>query len=146
VRSTADGFTLTTGWLAPTVGNTAAAEAAGGPQWKPALAALEAQLRDEIRTTRPQTIEPAAVSVRASDDQGTLRQVQSLLAASEQRQRQELALRLTQLTRDLDVQRRADLVRISQSFGQFEGRTGEMMVRQRQMMNYITRVSGQPPQ
>ncbi len=147
VRSNADGLVITTGWMAPTSPTTASpAAAANDERWKPALTALESQLRSEIQAARPQATQTVSLGARASDSDATLRQVQTLLDASEQRQRQELALRVTQLTRDLDVQRRADLVRISQGFGQFEGRTGEMMARQRQMMNYITRVSGQPPQ
>src|SRR5262245_23546727 len=143
VRSTSDGWALTTGWMAPS--SVAPAAVTVDEAWKPALAALESRLRGEIQTNGSHAIAPVSSPARGSED-ATLRQVQTMLAASEQRQRQELALRLTQLTRDLDVQRRADLVRISQGFGQFEGRTGEMMARQRQLMNYITRVSGQPQQ
>jgi hypothetical protein len=147
VRSSADGVVVTTGWMAPKAA-VASAPAAGASdvQWRPALAALESQLRNEIHAARPQAIQATSSSAHVADADGTLKQVQAMLTASELRQRQELALRLTQLTRDLDVQRRADLVRISQGFGQFEGRTGEMMARQRQMMNYVMRVSGQPPQ
>jgi hypothetical protein len=143
VRSGADGFVVTTGWLTPSRA-AAVATPASDEHWRAALVALESQLRGEIQANRSPAAEPASVVSRPSD--ATLKQVQAMLEASEQRQRQELALRLTQLTRDLDVQRRADLVRISQGFGQFEGRTGEMMARQRQMMNYVMRVSGQPQQ
>jgi hypothetical protein len=144
VRSTNDGWVMTTGWMTPSAAPTSAT-ATDDERWKPALAALESQLRGEIQANRSHAVEAVSSPARGSNE-ATLTQVQAMLAASEQRQRQELALRLTQLTRDIDVQRRADLVRISQSFGQFEGRTGEMMARQRQMMNYITRVSGQPQQ
>jgi hypothetical protein len=147
VRSNADGFVVTTGWMSPApAAASSSASAPSDEQWKPALAALESQLRNEIQAARPQPVQAAAMVSHASDSDATLKQVQTMLTASELRQRQELALRLTQLTRDMDVQRRADLVRISQGFGQFEGRTGEMMARQRQMMNYVMRVSGQPPQ
>ncbi len=147
VRSNADGVVVTTGWMAPAVSPAVSSTpTAGDENWKPALAALESQLRGEMQAARPPAVEPVSLTSRTAGNDATLRQVEALLAASEQRQRQELALRLTQLTRDMDTQRRADLVRISQGFGQFEGRTGEMMARQRQMMNYITRVSGQPPQ
>jgi hypothetical protein len=145
VRSSADGFVVTTGWMAPSGVAADSSDPASDERWRAALAALESQLRGEIQANRSQAIVPASASPRRSDET-TLKEVQAMLAASEQRQRQELALRLTQLTRDLDVQRRADLVRISQGFGQFEGRTGEMMARQRQMMNYVMRVSGQPQQ
>jgi hypothetical protein len=145
VRSSSDGFVVTTGWMAPSSAAADTASPASDERWRSALVALESQLRGEIQANRSQAIVPASASPRSSDE-STLKEVQAMLAASEQRQRQELALRLTQLTRDLDVQRRADLVRISQGFGQFEGRTGEMMARQRQMMNYVMRVSGQPQQ
>ena len=36
-------------------------------------------------------------------------------------------------------------VRINQGFGQFEGRAGAEIARQRQMIDYIMRVSAQPP-
>ena len=62
---------------------------------------------------------------------------------SERRQQQELALRLAQFGRDLEVQRRSDLSD-HRGFGQFEGRAAEI-ARQRQMLDYIMRVSAQPP-
>ncbi len=145
VRSGADGLVVTTGWMAPSGAPAGPSNPASDERWRAALTALESELRGEIQANRSQPIVPASASPRSSDET-TVKEVQAMLAASEQRQRQELALRLTQLTRDLDVQRRADLVRISQGFGQFEGRTGEMMARQRQMMNYVMRVSGQPQQ
>jgi hypothetical protein len=74
-----------------------------------------------------------------------MQRVVQLIEASEQRQQQELALRLTQFNRDLEVQRRSDLVRINKGFGQFEGRAGAEIARQRQMLDYIMRVSQQPP-
>ena len=145
VRSGPDGVVVTTGWMTPAESSSASGTATD-ESWKPAFAALESQLRSEIHASRaPEPVLPV-LAARPSDGDATLKQVQTLLAASEQRQRQELALRLTQLTRDLNVQRQADLLRISQSFGQVEGRTGEMMARQRQMMNYVMRVSGQPQQ
>ena len=74
-----------------------------------------------------------------------MQRVADLIKQSERRQQQELALRLAQFGRDLEVQRRSDLVRINQGFGQFEGRAGAEIARQRQMLDYIMRVSAQPP-
>jgi hypothetical protein len=51
-------------------------------------------------------------------------------------------LRLTQFSRDIEMQRRSDLVRIEQGFGQFEGRTGAEVARQRQLLDYLVRTSG----
>jgi hypothetical protein len=49
---------------------------------------------------------------------------------------------LTQALTDVESQRRADLVRIEQNMGQIEGLTGQEAVRQREMLNYLMRVSG----
>ena len=59
---------------------------------------------------------------------------------------QELALRLTQFVRDVEMQRRADLVKINQGFGQLEGRTGAEVERQREAINYLIRAGLRPPQ
>ena len=53
----------------------------------------------------------------------------------------ELALRVSQVTTDVESQRRADLVRIEQNMGQIEGLTGAEAARQRELLNYLVRVS-----
>ena len=144
VRSGPDGFVVTTGWMAAQDAPTAAGigEVAATPDeaWRPALVALEQQLRSEIRATRAQPA--AALRVSNPADESTIRRVQQLLAESEQRQERELALRLTQFTREMDRQRRADLARIGYGLTQFD----EQMFRQRQMLNNVIRVSGVPQQ
>ncbi len=150
IRYNADGLVVTTGWMTrqtpPGAPAATAATAASRPSdgdWRPALAALESTLRDEIRAART-----AAAPVNASNTKGAdvpMQRVARLIEESEQRQQQQLALRLTQFNRDLEVQRRSDLVRINQGFGQFEGRAGAEIARQRQMLDYIMRVSAQPP-
>src|SRR5687768_17751719 len=140
VRSGPDGFTVSTGWMAP-----AAAPALSEPfdgaaveqRVERALVSLEQQLRNEIRAARDQQPATVRASAPATADDATIRRVQQLLAASEERQQQELALRLTQFTSDMNMQRRADLLRISQSFGQF----GDQMMQQQQMLNNVIRVS-----
>ena len=69
----------------------------------------------------------------------------ALIDESEAQQRRELALRLTQFGRDLEVQRQADFVRIERGIGRVEGMAGAEIARQRQMVNYLMRVS-QPQQ
>jgi hypothetical protein len=147
VRYDAAGLVVTTGWMARESPTPAAAPAAARSRadgdWQPALAALESTLREEIRAART-----ATAPVNASNSQGAelpMRRVAQLIEESEKRQQQQLALRLTQFNRDLEVQRRSDLVRINQGFGQFEGRAGAEIARQRQMLDYIMRVSAQPP-
>lgn len=152
----ADGaLTVSTGWTGASApggaGTTAGAPAdtpgvASDPSWREALSQVEAELRAEIHAQR--TAPPPAPSavLGPTQDGALLRRVQSLISESEQRQREELALRLTQFNRDLEVQRRTDLVRIEQGFGQVEGRAGAEAARQRQLLNYLVRVSGQPQQ
>jgi hypothetical protein len=78
----------------------------------------------------------------AVDSDALLRRVQAMIDRSEQRQQQELALRLAQVVRDVDAQRRADLLRVEQNFGQLEGQTGAAMAQQRdELLNYLVRVS-----
>ena len=52
-----------------------------------------------------------------------MRRVSDLVAQSETRQQQELALRIAQLIRDVDAQRVADLMRIQQGQGRIEAMT-----------------------
>jgi hypothetical protein len=150
IRYGADGLVITTGWMpAPALTPAAATPQAAQPvpvlspsgpaDWQPALAALEATLRREIREER------AAEAVTTRTQDVSLQRVNDLIAQSERRQSQELARHLVQFGRDLEVQRRSDLVRINQGFGQFEGRAGAEFARQRQILDYVMRVSSQPP-
>lgn len=148
---------VTTGWMARPTPAAAPATAAATPpssasvpapvstDWRPALAALEASLREEVQAARSGAGAVAAGTPASRDNSPTMQRVSELIEQSERRQRQELALRLTQFGRDLEVQRRSDLVRINQGFGQFEGRAGAEIARQRQMLDYIMRVSAPPP-
>jgi len=140
VKSGPDGFVVSTGWLPPS-----AAAPAPVPQtdeaWKTALVSLEQQLRSEIRANRDQSAVRAAAA-GAPADEATVRRVRQLIAESELRQDRELALRFTQLTRDMTMQRRADMQRISAGFGEYDNR----LMRQGQMINNVIRVSGTPQQ
>jgi hypothetical protein len=149
IRYDNQGLTMRTGWareagagetrrsvhFIPPVKNTPAVAVTARD-----LAALEERLRTEIahntRTSAPETAGSGASS------RDLLQQVRALVAESEQRQQKELALRLTQALTDVESQRRADLVRIEQNMGQIEGLTGQEAVRQREMLNYLMRVSG----
>jgi hypothetical protein len=137
VRSGPDGFSVTTGWMAAPVAGPVApvlSEPFDGAAIERRVGGLEQQMRDEIRSAREQT----AVRVAAPPaDEATIRRVQQLIAASEARQERALAVRLAQFAGDADLQRRADLQRITQSFGQFD----EQILRQRQMLNNVMRVS-----
>jgi len=64
-----------------------------------------------------------------------------MIQESEQRQRHELALRTADVVGDFDAQRRVDLTRIERTLGQMDGTTGVEVEQQRQMLNYLMRVS-----
>jgi anti-sigma factor RsiW len=108
------------------------------------LAALEQRLRAEM-TQRVSTPTAAPVASRHNDD-AVLEQVRTLIRDSERRQQQELTLRTAELVKDVDAQRRGDLARIERTFGQMEGNTGVQVEQQRQLLNYLMRVSQRQPQ
>jgi hypothetical protein len=143
VKSGPDGFVVSTGWLTPSAAPAAASVVppqAGDQQWRPTLIALEQQLRDEIRANK----ETGTVHVASTSeaDNATVARVQALLEASETKQNRELAFRMTQLMGDINVQRRADLLRVEQAIGH----TGVEMAKQRQQLNYVIRASTVPQQ
>lgn len=102
------------------------------------LAALEQRLRAEIAQVR----QPPPASAPAGNAE-ILARVRTLIDESEQRQQRELALRTAEIVRDFDSQRRVDLAQIQRSFGQIEGLTGAEVREQRQMLDYLIRVSQQ---
>ena len=126
----------------------AAATVAAAPAAAPAstvsaqdLAALESRLRGEIAQIR--TAAAAPVAQGQSNDAAVLARVRALLDESEQRQQRELALRVTQVMRDFETQRRVDLAQIQGNFRQIEGVTGAQVREQQEVMNYLRRVSQQ---
>jgi hypothetical protein len=149
VRSGPDGFVVTTGWMSQSpsareqtseprrvAAPITAAVVPAAENWKAALRSLEEELRNEIRTSRSADA-VVRTSSRSGADEATIRRVMELLAASEARQERNLAVRLTQFNRDVNVQRQADLVRIQQLFGHSEGE----IAKQRQVLNYVMRAS-----
>lgn len=154
VRYDQSGLVVTTGWMTPAPpaaapSATAAAIPVSAPaaseEWRTAMASLERELRGEIQSAR--AAQPTMVGLPPSPNTATasMERVSQLIEESEQRQKRELALRLTQVVRDIELQRRTDNRRNVQAIGQFEGLAGAEMLRQRQALDYIMRVSAQPP-
>ncbi len=154
VRSDANGFSVSTGWMgpapqsapAPAATAPAMAVSLGGPEtpaWREEMATLEADLRKEIQAMHASeaSVVPTSTSPATVDGPAVLRRVQTLIAESERRQEQELARRLSQFGRESEMQRRADLVRLEQGFGRVEAQRGVDSVRQQQMLDYLYRVS-----
>ena len=90
------------------------------PPWRAELAALEAELREELLAQRTGAAPaggrslPGAggAAIPATDD--WLREVQVLMAESERRQRQEFASGLMRLAQEVDLHRQADQLRMQQ--------------------------------
>ena len=135
VKSSPEGFSVSTGWLRPA--EVAAPVAVPDQSWQPAFVALEQQLRSEIRNARPQE-----ARVSGPIDEATISRVRQLIAESEQRHERALAMRFVEFTRDLNMQRRADLQNIGRVVGSYDGE----LMRQRQMINNVIRVSATPQQ
>lgn len=101
------------------------------------LVALEQRLRSEMSQPHVTTQNVGA----SPADQRILERVRAMIDDSEQRQRRELELRSAELVRDFDAQRNVDLARIERTLGQMDGTTGAEVAQQRQMLNYLMRVS-----
>ena len=154
VRYDQNGLSVTTGWnkaqpASPKLGTLQTSEAgpnlvadpSAAASWRADLAALERQLRTELRAV--QASSPAAQAVRAasSSDAETLRRVRVLLDESEKRQQRELALRIAEVVRDVDTQRKADLRNIDHTLGLVRNDLGVEVMKQRQSLNLLYRAS-----
>ena len=131
--------------IAGPLGSVPAPASGTQPPWRADLAALEQQLRNEFHVSAFASQVPAAARSTATAsgtaDAEMMRRVHALISQSEQRQQRELALRLAGVMRDVDVQRRADLVRIDRSLGLMQNNTGVEVMKQRELLNYLVRVS-----
>jgi hypothetical protein len=133
------GVSVRTGWRAAPQASAprdaaAAAPAAQAP-WRTELAALEQQLRREWAQTT------AARQPATQSPEDVLRQVRRLLEESERRQQRELALRVAEVTNEVQAQRQADLVRIDRSQRALQRETGMEVLRNREMLSNLVRTS-----
>jgi hypothetical protein len=151
VRYDQTGLNITTGWMKPASPKAATAQTSeggtklvtnqstSGAPWRADLAALEGQLRAELRAS--QASAPAQTRAASSSDAETLRRVRVLLDESEKRQQRELALRIAEVVRDVDTQRRADLRNIDHTLGLVRNDLGVEVMKQRQSLNLLYRAS-----
>ena len=158
VRYGSDGLVVRTGWskAAAPVTVTQSSGAQAQAPWRQDLAAFEQELRRELSST-PRSTAAAAARASQTDREGVgdrgveaagsnedlMRRVRALIEQSERKQQRELAMRLVDVVRDVDIQRRADQIRVQQTFGQLEGQTGVAVKQNRELLNYLVRVSQQ---
>jgi hypothetical protein len=151
VSSSADGFVVTTGWMRPADPVAAMpAPLASNEEWRRELVALEQTLRSEM--TAQQAIRAAVTAVPAdaggnADSAAVLRRVQSMIAASEERQQQEMARRFIQAERLWTTRWTSDRQTMSRQLGNLQGRTMAVQAGQQEVMNQfrLQRVSSPPP-
>ena len=139
VRYDRSGLTIRTGWSQP---RPAAQAPASATPWRAELTALESELRSEMKASQAAaaaTSAPAAQAVVSDAD--FRRRVRALLDDSEKKQQNELALRLVQFQTDISAQRQADLRTINQSLGFIQRDTYGELLKQREGMNYLLKVS-----
>jgi anti-sigma factor RsiW len=171
VRYDREGLTVRTGWSGSAVAQDLARNAAPGAArnvapgvardvaqdlspagkaapWRGDLAALERQLRTEFRASgapdvavHPASAQIGSAAANGARDGDLLRRVRALVEESERKQQRELALRVAQVIRDVNAQREADLVKIDRSLGLIQNNTGVEAMKQRELLNYLVRVS-----
>jgi len=139
IRQEAGGIIVRTGWSQPPVVTAPSplpslADVSSPAPWRADLEAMAVALRSELQASQAEA-RPAAG--RETVDAG----VRSLITESERRQQRELALRIAELARDVQTQRRSDLEKIQYSLGIMESNLGAVqnigveVMRQRQMIN-----------
>jgi hypothetical protein len=69
------------------------------------------------------------------------RRVRALVEESEKRQQRELALRVAEVLRDVNVQRQADLAKVNRALGAVENNLGVEVLKTRQQVNLMYRAS-----
>jgi hypothetical protein len=163
IRYDRQGLSIHTGWLksaATLTSSVAPASVAGGatsgagqgggpdaaPPWRADLTALEHQLRTEFQSASapaPAGLMLTRATQPSLSDAELLKRMRALVEESERRQNRELALRVGEMARGVNAQRNADLRKIDQSLGLIQSNTGVEVLKQRQLLNYLVRVSAQ---
>jgi len=142
VHHDANGWTLRTGWSksapAPVAQASRPADEAAS---KTELTALEQRLRNEFRTVQATSAASPQPTRATATDAEVLRRVRASLDESEKKQQRELALRVAQVMRDVTAQRQADLSKIDRNIGYVQNQAGVEILKQREMVNYLMRVS-----
>ncbi|HUE90130.1 MAG TPA: zf-HC2 domain-containing protein [Vicinamibacterales bacterium] len=151
VRSAADGFVVTTGWMqhAEPVAATAGSQTSN-EEWRRELVALEQTLRSEIASQQEAIRTAVAMPQEAGgtvETAAVFRRVQAMIAASEERQQQAMARRFIQAERTWNMRWTNDRQTMSRQLGNLQGRTLAVQAGQQEMMNHIKlqRVSAPQP-
>jgi hypothetical protein len=140
VRYDNTGLTIRTGWSRPQPA--APAAAANAAPWRAEFAALQNQLRAEMKASQAAVTAASSPAAQAAmSDADFRRRVRALLDDSERKQQTELAFRLAEFQNDINAQRQADLTRTNEKLGFIQRDTYGELLKQRQGMDYLLKVS-----
>lgn len=124
-----------------------AAAPAGDDATRQALAALSDRVREldaalaaqAARGATPASAAPAAQPPETAriDESALLRRVQQLINESEGRQRQQFAVRLMQVVRELQAEHAMDLVRLEQNFNQHQALSNDDILEMKQYLRLV---------
>jgi hypothetical protein len=112
--------------------------------WHADMQMLAQSLRQEILASRQADASSARLAPTSAADAALLKRVQQLIDQAEVRQQQNLALRVTELSRDFDLQRRSDMAQIEQGFGTL-AKQREVESQQNRLLLNAIRTSQQSP-
>jgi anti-sigma factor RsiW len=139
-------FVVRTGWGSAASAVQPAAHTAA-VDWSGRLQQLDARLQQlearETRSVRAASVPDEGARPAGMSDAELLRTVRAIIAESEQRQQRDLALRVTQMVRDFDAARVGDLARVEQGLRQIQGLTDAELIRHRDTLNHLLRVTQQ---
>jgi hypothetical protein len=102
------------------------------------LAALEQRLRLEMAQNHAT---PTSAAAGRSSEDAVLRQVKALIAESERRQRNDMALRLTQMVRTAETQRQVDMTQVQWTVSQLQQLTGAAVRDQGRKVDMLLRTA-----
>ncbi len=140
-----EGVVVRTGWgtpagpvAAPPAAPAVQAVAAGlsseqSAQLKAAIQMLENRLAELERTRGPQT----ALAARTQDSVITAPQLRRIMAQSEARQREEMALQVSQVWKDFSAARVNDLTRLQDFVGRAQGVTNQQLRQHRESIESL---------
>jgi hypothetical protein len=141
-----EGFAVRTGWTsspaAPAPGPTpatsqAAADTAASEQLKEAVQVLESRLLELERAQSLQTVKASSTMQAVI----TAPELRKILTESEARQREEMALQVSQIWKDFSAARVTDFARMQDVIGRAQGVTNQQLRQHRESIEQIYRVS-----
>ena len=143
VRYGSEGLVLRTGWsrVAPDASTAGASTPAATPvDWKSDSEALERRVRQlEAMAARTRSVSsPAPAEIAGAD---LMRRVGQMVEQSESRQQRAMAVRIAELTRDLDARRKVDLAVIDQGLMRLQTANGAEIRQSRDLMQRMYRAT-----